>query len=184
MSETRELDADERARLLTAARNAIRCVIEDETFARPETTPAMERKAGAFVTLRRRGALRGCIGMLDPGTPLVDSVTGAAVAAATRDHRFSRLTRWELDECDLEISVLGEFIEVSRPEEIMVGRDGVLLRAGHQSALFLPQVATEQGWDRDTLLDHLCLKAGLATGTWRRPDARLERFTAEVFGEA
>jgi len=177
------LDAPEREALLAVAREAIRCALEQRPFVRPETTDAMERPAGAFVTLRKSGDLRGCIGMLDAKRPLVDSVADAAVAAATRDHRFFRLTSEELDECDLEISVLGPFQEVETPDEIVVGRDGVLLRAGPYSALFLPQVATEQGWDRDTLLDHLCVKAGIARGTWRRPDARLERFTAEVFGE-
>jgi AmmeMemoRadiSam system protein A len=183
MSEAGPLSEQERARLLAAARQAIRCAIENETFERHDSTAAMERRAGAFVTLRRRGELRGCIGMLDTSRPLLDSVTDAAVAAATRDHRFSRLSRMELDDCDLEISVLGDFVEVTDPQEVEVGRDGVLLRAGFQSGLFLPQVATEQGWDRETLLDHLCLKAGLPPGTWRRPDATLERFTAEVFGE-
>jgi len=178
-----QLGALERAALLETAREAIRCTLEGRTFVRPETTAAMERAAGAFVTLRKRGELRGCIGMLDANRPLIDSVVDAAVAAATRDHRFFRLTSEELDECDLEISVLGGFEEVGSPDEIVVGRDGVLLRAGFHSAIFLPQVATEQGWDRDTLLDHLCVKAGIARGTWRRADARLERFTAEVFGE-
>jgi len=183
MSESETLGPEDRAALLSAAREAIRCAIANEPFARPEPTAGMLRRAGAFVTLRRRGELRGCIGILDTSRFLLDSVTDAAVAAATRDHRFSQLTIGELSECDLEISVLGEFAEVRAPEEIVVGRDGVVLRAGFQSGLFLPQVATEQGWDRETLLEHLCLKAGLAPGTWRRPDARLERFTAEVFGE-
>lgn len=177
------LSAEERRGLLEAAREAIRCALEREDAARPSVTPAMERPAGAFVTLRLHGDLRGCIGTLDSKRPLVDAVVDAAVASATRDHRFNRLTRRELDECTLEISVLGEFVPVGDPSEIEAGRDGVVLRVGVMSALFLPQVATEQGWDRETLLDHLAMKAGLPRAAWRRPDAKLERFSAEVFGE-
>lgn len=182
-SDAGQLAAEDRRILLAAAREAIRCAIEGERFIPPRASPALERPAGAFVTLRRSGALRGCIGVLDSSRPLLDSVADAAVSAATRDHRFGRLTRDELSECSLEISVLGAFVEVADPEEIVLGRDGALLRAGSRSGLFLPQVATEQGWDLETFLNHLCLKAGLAPGTWRRPDARIERFTAEVFGE-
>lgn len=180
---THELNEQERAELLSAARDAIRNALEGADYTPPQVGPSLKRPGGAFVTIRLHGQLRGCIGILDARRPLIDSVVDAAVAAATRDHRFSRLTQRELDEADLEISVLGSFVKVSDPQEIVIGRDGLYLQAGRQSGLLLPQVATEQHWDREELLHHICLKAGLAPGTWRRADARLERFTAEVFGE-
>lgn len=183
MVDRQVLEAGDRAVLLAAAREAIRCALEGERFVRPEVPVSLEVPGAAFVSLHRRGELRGCIGILDADRALFTSVTDAAVAAATRDHRFAQLTRRELDEADIEISVLGPFVKVDDPEQIVVGRDGLYLRAGTNGGLLLPQVATENGWDRDTFLDHLCRKAGLAPGTWRRPDARIERFTAEVFGE-
>lgn len=183
MTDREMLSAGDRAVLLSAAREAIRCALDGHGFARPAVSAALETPAGAFVSLHLHGDLRGCIGTLDARRPLIDSVTDAAVSAATRDRRFSPLTLEELERVDLEISVLGPFVPVEDPEQITVGRDGLLLRVGGLSGIFLPQVATEQGWDRETCLDHLAIKAGLPRTAWRRPDARLERFTAEVFGE-
>lgn len=183
MADREALGVADRAALLAAAREAIRCALEGRDWERPEVSKALEAPAGAFVTLWRDGDLRGCIGTLEASQPLIDSVADAAVAAATRDRRFNRLTLDELERVVLDISVLGNFEKVEDPNEIVVGRDGLLLRVGVMSGIFLPQVATEQGWDRETYLDHLAMKAGLPRAAWRRPDARIERFTAEVFGE-
>jgi len=183
MTERNELSGDERSALLSIARGAIRHAIAGEPFTAGDAPPTLRVPAGAFVTLKLHGELRGCIGMLEAERPLVDSVADAAVAAATRDRRFARLRPEELDDVSLEISVLGPFVEVGDPNEIVVGRDGLYLRAGLNGGILLPQVASERGWDREAFLDHLCLKAGVPPGTWRRSDACLERFTAEVFGE-
>jgi AmmeMemoRadiSam system protein A len=106
-----------------------------------------------------------------------------AMAAAFQDSRFSQLTPGELKEIEIEISVLTPMKPLSHPEEIVVGRDGVVLKKGERSGVFLPQVATEQGWNRTELLDNLCLKAGLPTGSWKK-DAQLLAFQAEVFKES
>jgi len=105
------------------------------------------------------------------------------VAAAAQDPRFPPVTAAELEECELEVSVLSPTRAVASPDEIQVGIHGVQLSKGMHRGVFLPQVAPEQGWDRDTMLDHLCAKAGLPPDTWRRESVELEVFTAEVFSE-
>ncbi|MBU2502439.1 AmmeMemoRadiSam system protein A, partial [bacterium] len=130
----------------------------------------------------KRGQLRGCIGHMAEDIPLGQVVGAMAIQAAFNDRRFQPVTARELEDLDIEISVLTPFRAVSGPEAVVVGRDGVVLRKGGRSAVFLPQVATEQGWDRDTLLDQLSLKAGLPADAWRS-GAQLSVFQAEVFGE-
>ena len=127
------------------------------------------------------GRLRACMGVIEARQPLGDAVIQAAVWAA-RDPRFPHLEPAELDHLTVEVSALSAAQPVPGPEAIEVGRHGVILSKGTHRALFLPQVATEQGWDRNTMLDHLARKAGLPTDGWRR-GARFEVFTAQVFGE-
>ncbi len=134
-----------------------------------------------FVTLKKRGALRGCIGHIIPHEELWESITHNAVSAAVEDHRFPPVTAAELPELELDISVLTPPVEVAGPEGFEVGRHGVILEVGLHRAVFLPQVAPEQGWDRETTLTHLSLKAGLELDGWRRPDARFKVFEAQVF---
>jgi hypothetical protein len=141
---------------------------------------------GAFVTLRKRDGgelkLRGCMGVVAATRPLIESVRDSAVSAATRDPRFKRLTEAELQECTIEISVLSRMLPCT-PNDIQPGRDGVMITYGPASGLLLPQVAVEQGWDRVTFLDHLCLKAGAQPECWKDERAILHRFTATVFCE-
>ena len=146
-------------------------------------SPALMRARGAFVTLKISGRLRGCIGHMAQDTPLGQVVGAMALQAAFDDPRFSPLQAEELPEIHIEISVLTPFRPVSGPEAVVVGRDGVLLHKDGRSAVFLPQVATEQGWDRDQLLSQLSRKAGLPADAWRR-GAELSVFQAEVFGES
>jgi AmmeMemoRadiSam system protein A len=136
-----------------------------------------------FVTLRRRGKLRGCIGTLSPEGDLTRTVPRFALRAALEDPRFPPLSSGELPECDIEISVLTPPAPVEDPETIEVGRDGLIIEARGQSGLLLPQVATEWGFDRERFLAEVCLKAGLSPGAWREPGARIWKFQAEVFGE-
>ncbi|MFZ2959247.1 MAG: AmmeMemoRadiSam system protein B [Candidatus Ozemobacteraceae bacterium] len=140
-------------------------------------------KCGVFVTLKKGGQLRGCIGLIEGVRPLGEGIQEMAVAAATEDPRFPTVTVGELKEIRIEVSILSPMIPVKEFSEIQVGRDGVLLRARGGSGVFLPQVATEQGWDRDTFLENLCYKAGLPAGSHTQSGAKLYRFTAEVFGE-
>lgn len=146
-------------------------------------SPQTRRMQGAYVTLTRQGALRGCTGFRNPIMPLDQAVGAAALRAAFKDRRFRPLELEELEQVDIEISVLTPLEEVRSPQEIVPGRDGVYMIREDHAAIFLPKVATQQGWDREELLDRLCLKAGLPRGSWRE-GARLFTFRAEVFGES
>jgi AmmeMemoRadiSam system protein A len=135
---------------------------------------------GVFVTLRKHGELRGCIGSIVGRRPLLEAVVESGGNAAVRDSRFPPVRPAELAGLELEVSVLTPLRTVPGPEAVEPGRHGVLLESGGRSAVFLPQVATEQGWDRETLLTHLALKAGLPPDAWRH-GASLQVFAAEVF---
>jgi len=180
-----DLTAEERDELLRVARRSL-----DEHFAgrgpyRPEPmTPTLDEKRGAFVTLHRArgGDLRGCVGMMRSEESLVRTVARMAVAAATEDGRFDSVTAAELSELHLEISALGPMLPI-RPEEVVVGRHGLLISHEGRRGVLLPQVPVEHEWDRETFLDHTCLKAGLPPGTWQEEGVELLSFTAEVFGE-
>ena len=145
-----------------------------ETFGEPR---------GLFVTLRRRGELRGCIGTLAPEGDLSRTVPKFALKAAFSDPRFPPLSAEELPETDIEISVLTPPAPLEDPEALEIGRDGLILEARGRSGLLLPQVATEWGFDRERFLAEVCRKAGLPEGAWHDPDAGLWVFQAEVFGE-
>ncbi|MBN2564268.1 MAG: AmmeMemoRadiSam system protein B [Candidatus Eisenbacteria bacterium] len=178
------LSEKERSALLTLARRSIEAALEGGRPPRLEvSSPALSTECGAFVTLERRGALRGCIGYIRGIKPLGQTVSEMAVQAALHDPRFPPVSRDELDGLTIEISVLSPLLVVNDVSEIVVGKHGLIIQQGARSGLLLPQVATDQGWDRDTFLDHTCLKAGLQPGCWRGDDVTILKFTAEVFGE-
>jgi AmmeMemoRadiSam system protein A len=180
-----ELTGEERQALLEAAREAIAAHFARRLPRLPPKTPSLAAPRGAFVTLRRLedDDLRGCIGQMRSDQPLLDTVARMAVAAATEDGRFDPVTAGELPELAIEISALGPLAPI-RPEDVVVGRHGLLIGYGGRRGVLLPQVPIEQGWDRETFLDHTCLKAGLAPGTWSKPGVELLAFTAQVFGES
>ena len=182
------LRSGDRAWLLNLARESIRSSLDKQEppVAPPEDSPSIFRAERAtFVTLKvpARGGcrLRGCIGNMEPCRPLYRSVFENARKAAFSDPRFDPLERHELDRVRIEISVLTPMRPVADPSEIVPGRDGVQLSRSGRTAVFLPQVATEQGWDRIALLENLCRKAGLARTAWKK--AKLLVFRAIVFGE-
>lgn len=172
----------ERRRLLAIAREAIRARLRNQPYSPPPVEGALATPAGAFVSVHRGRQLRGCIGYVERDRRLVEVVARAAAAAAAEDPRFAPLTEEELPQVTLEISVLGPLEPVERIEDIEIGHHGLVVEDGWRRGLLLPQVATEWGWDRETFLDHTCLKAGLPADQWRR-GARLYRFEAEVFSE-
>jgi AmmeMemoRadiSam system protein A len=135
----------------------------------------------AFVTLTKNGRLRGCIGYTEAVAPLFKVVQECAVAAATEDPRFPPVSTNELPSLRIEISVLTPLVPI-RPEEVKVGRHGLMVSKGGKRGLLLPQVPVEWGWDREMFLDQTCVKAGLPPSAWRH-GATLQAFTAEVFGE-
>jgi len=147
------------------------------------SSPILREPRGVFVTLKKRGDLRGCIGRMVPDRPLAELVGAMALQSAFEDPRFSPVTLRDLPDLEIEISVLTPMKPVSGPNDIVVGRDGVLLQKGGKSAVFLPQVAPEQGWGRDEMLNHLSQKAGLPSGAWR-DGASFLTFQAIVFSEA
>ncbi|HUU45674.1 MAG TPA: AmmeMemoRadiSam system protein B [Acidobacteriota bacterium] len=179
-----ELSQEDRRALLAFARKTITQFLASETVPLARGfDPVLRQNSGAFVTLKKQGRLRGCIGHMDDDLPLCQVVGYCALQAAFNDHRFRPVESPELDAIDLEISVLTPSVPIAGPADIRVGRDGVILRKGERSSVFLPYVATEQGWDRETLLDQLCLKAGLNAGCWAS-GAQLYVFQAVAFGES
>lgn len=174
-------ESDKKA-LLATAREAISARILGRPPRWPTCSPAAQAQYGAFVTLNKAGSLRGCIGRMDATVPLERLVRAMALAAAFEDPRFPPLARDELDAIDVEISVLSP-MEICRPEDVIPGVHGVHLSLGWKAGVFLPQVATEQGWDQEQFLYHLCIKAGLPPGSHLDSGATLQRFTALVFGE-
>ena len=189
------LDTSERETLLRLARDTIETYLSSEKIVDPtqgdyELTPVLKRELGTFVTLRKEGALRGCIGVIEEKMPLCRAVVEYAIHAATRDPRFKPVTAEEAKEVEIEISVMNPtadpmspFQKVKDVSEIVVGRDGLFLKKGMAQGILLPQVPVEQGWDRDTFLTGICRKAGLPNGAWEDPRAELYRFSAQVFGE-
>ena len=172
----------DRERLLQIARAAI---VSHVTGVREpsEASPALNTPSnGAFVTIHMNGSLRGCIGNLGTGLPLASVVRECAVAACSADPRFEPVAPAELPGLEIEISLLGPLEPVASPEEIEVGRHGLVVEQGWQRGLLLPQVATEWGWDRETFLAQTCHKAGLERDVWKR-GAKVLRFEAEVFAE-
>jgi len=144
-------------------------------------TEKLRSKYGVFVSLHKKGMLRGCIGCLDASEPLFKTVEEMAQAAAFGDPRFRPVTEDELPYIDLEISVLTPLQQIQDPDEIQVGRHGILIRKGFQSGLLLPQVAAERNWDRKTFLEETCRKAGLYKDAWKEKDAVIKIFSADVF---
>lgn len=153
----------------------------------PPATGALLSPGAAFVTWRRDGRLRGCIGSVEPWRPLAEDVEKNAVAALLRDPRFAPAQARDLRWLTVEVSVLSPLEEVSDPlAQVTVGVHGVVAKKGARSGLLLPQVAHEWGWDAPTLLAQVCLKAGLPEDAWRSgsPPATVYRFSAEVFGDS
>ncbi|HMC77720.1 MAG TPA: AmmeMemoRadiSam system protein A [Vicinamibacterales bacterium] len=177
-------DAQQRA-LVEIARSAVREAVTGERSREDHPDPGpLPEATGAFVTLKRDGQLRGCIGTLECRGPLVEEIARVAVSAAREDPRFDAVRPAELDGLDVEVSVLGplEAIDPHDPAAIEIGRHGLVVEQGHRRGLLLPQVAAERGWDRDTFLSHTCTKAGLSADCWQR-GAKVYRFAADVFGD-
>lgn len=177
---------EQKKELLRIARESIKFFLEKG--ARMQLSggsyPAFQEKLGAFVTLRKDGQLRGCIGNMVGIQPLYLTIRDMAVEAAANDPRFEALSADELKDIQIEISVLSPLEKVASPEDIVMGKHGVMVRNGFRSGVFLPQVATETGWSREEFLNTLCQqKAGLPPDAWKDKSTELFIFTAEIFSE-
>lgn len=181
------ISGEDKTILLSIARESIKFFLEKKkkfkyTGKKSET---LQQQLGVFVTLHmKNGGLRGCIGHIESKLPLFETVSMMAVASAVEDPRFPPLVLEELDEVIIEISVLSPLQKVSRHRDIILGKHGILVKKGCRSGVFLPQVASETGWNREKLLSELCAeKAGLSQDAWKEPDTELYVFTAEIFSE-
>lgn len=177
------LTAGEKKILLQVARQSVSSVLEGIACEPSHPTGNLLAKAGVFVSIHTaQGILRGCIGQLFGKASLIDTVKEVAISSAFHDPRFPSVKREELKELVFEISILSPF-RLARPEEVVPGIHGIYLKNGFSSGLLLPQVATDQGWDRIQFLNHGCRKAGLPEACWQDPNTELYIFTALVFGE-
>lgn len=180
-----EYSPEERALLLRLVHQTIDAALRGDPAMRDEPAPPghprLEERRGAFVTLHLEGQLRGCVGFIQPTRGLYQTIVEAALNAAFHDPRFLPVSDEEASELKVEISVLSPPQPIL-PEQIVVGRHGLVVARGLYRGLLLPQVAVEQEWDALTFLEQTCVKAGLPTDAWKR-GAILQGFTAEVFGE-
>jgi AmmeMemoRadiSam system protein A len=176
------ISLDDQRRLIELARCALEARVCCTGVPNIDSTVAPDVRSGAFVSIFHDGELRGCLGRLNSPLPIARLVVDLAQAVADSDPRFDRVVPEELDGIDLEISILTHEREIQSVDEIEVGKHGLIVEQGTSRGLLLPQVPEEHGWDRDTFLNHTCLKAGLAPDAWRR-GARIFVFEALVFGE-
>jgi hypothetical protein len=146
--------------------------------------PLLKEKRGVFVTLHKRGMLRGCIGYIMPLEELYKAVSKMAIESSTGDPRFPPVRTEELDEIEIEISVLTVPERINSVDEIEMGKHGVIVKKGYQQGVFLPQVATETGWSKEEFLNRLCYdKAHLPEDAWKDKDTEIYTFSAQVFKE-
>jgi len=169
----------EKEELLQLARDAVtEYVLKGNVIGKEVENQKFKTEGAVFVTIKKGGNLRGCIGHIQPVMPLYQSVIKNAVAACSSDPRFPPMKKDDLKDIDIEISILSPLKPVKDIEKVQVGKHGLVIVKGMRRGILLPQVAAEFGWDRETFLDHLCSKAGLRKGEWKTAD--LYTFTAEI----
>jgi AmmeMemoRadiSam system protein A len=175
---------EQRHALIAIARTAVARQVSGAAPTDGMAAIVLPSASGAFVTLKHRGELRGCLGTLECRRPLAEEVARCAANAAHQDRRFTPIAMAELPNLSVEVSVLGplEDIDPTDPHTIVIGRHGLVVEHGSRRGLLLPQVAHEWGWDREQFLAHTCKKAGLPPDAWRQ-GARVYRFEADVFGD-
>ncbi len=186
------LSLEQGARLVKLARKAIESKFSLIKFnIDKKTKEEFSDFRGCFVTLHKNGQLRGCIGFPEPVIQLNEAIMNAAESAAFRDPRFPHVEKGEMDEINVEVSVLTKpkRIDVRNPndylKQIQIGKDGLIMRGTFSSGLLLPQVATEYGWDAKTFLQQTCIKAGLKPDDWMDfNNVRVYKFQSQVFGES
>ena len=172
---------EERRALKELARSSIERVLFGREEEPPEIPETLKKKMGAFVCLKTKGELKGCIGSIRGQMPLDETVRRMAVEAAFHDPRFMPLSDVEWKSTDVEISVLTPMKRIRDIGEIEVGLHGLYIERGIDAGLLLPQVATENGWDRKTFLEYTCMKAGLPRDAWQSEETEIYIFSADVF---
>jgi AmmeMemoRadiSam system protein A len=178
------LNAADKKLLLTQARASIEAHLNGTSVpAVKDPGPILCERRGAFVSLHRKGRLRGCIGHLEAVKPLLQTVREMAAAAAFHDPRFRPLQKGELLDLEIEISVLSPMRLIKSTDEIEVGKHGLYVVQGFCRGLLLPQVATQYNWDRLAFLEQTCCKAGLPPDAWKETSTQIYIFTADIFGD-
>lgn len=178
------LDRQEKQALLDLARRALTLAVRKrESLEQIPAAQALQQPAGAFVTLHYRGRLRGCIGQLDTNDSLAQVVAHCSRCAALEDPRFEPVRPEELPGIEIELSVLSS-PEIVTPEQIEVGKHGLLISHGSERGVLLPQVAVQFHWNTQRFLEETCEKAGLERDSWKHPDTQIQAFTAEVFSDS
>jgi AmmeMemoRadiSam system protein A len=177
------LSEADRHSILDLARKAILDAVCHERVLEPIPQHGIfAERRGVFISLHLRGHLRGCIGVIEPDEPLGESLARCAASAALEDPRFSPLRPEEIPGVHIEVSLLSPLAPIA-PEDIEIGRHGLLVTQGPRRGLLLPQVATEHHFERERFLEETCWKAGLPRDAWRQPETRIFGFTCEVFSE-
>lgn len=180
----RSLSRKEQEMLLVIARKNLEEYVTNGNVHKADVKePILLEKRGAFVTLTKNSSLRGCIGYIQPATPLHKTISDMARAASTRDPRFPPVSRKELKDIRIEISVLSPLRLVSDTNEIEIGKHGLYMIRGNNAGLLLPQVATENKWNREEFLRQTCVKAGLPAQAWKDKATQIYTFTAQIFSE-
>ncbi len=182
LSIAEEFNRDERHLLLQIAHHAILSELSGQTWPEEPIPAKLREPRGVFTTLYLQGELRGCVGYAMPVAPLYRAVDETARAAAFEDSRFLPVARAEAPLLEISLSVLSPLFPIL-PEQVEIGRHGLVVSLGFSRGLLLPQVPTEYGWNRETFLEQTCRKAGLPLDAWRH-GAKLDAFTAEVFGDS
>jgi len=176
------LSDQQKKHLLNIARESILHHLNGDHYTpRHISDAALNQHSGCFVTITQNGHLRGCIGNFQSQQPLYLEVATMAVAAATQDPRFPPMSRADLDNFNLEITVLSPLQKIEDVKQIEVGTHGIYIIKGLNRGVLLPQVATEYGWDRETFLRQTCAKAGLIDDAWKQPDAEIYIFSGQIF---
>lgn len=170
--------------MLSTARDVVSsCARNEKIIVNDALQNISDEPMGVFITLRKNEELRGCIGYVEGYKPLYEAIPEMSEAAATRDPRFDPVKEDEIEEINLEISLLSPLEKIESPEQVEVGKHGLVIKKGLNKGLLLPQVATENKWDSKTFLEHTCLKANLQPDSWKDEEIEIFVFSAEVFSE-
>lgn len=181
------MDEKDKKALLQIARKSVESAVKGTSNDQTQveiTSPDLKGENGVFVTLRTRGTLRGCIGRMVSDIPLHKLVSEMAVSAATEDSRFNQIQPSELDDLEIDISVLSPLQKAENPLDFELGRHGIYIKKDSATGCFLPQVAADTGWTREEFLTQCCsTKAGLSPDAWKREDVDVYIFTSEIISE-
>ncbi|MCP4725510.1 MAG: AmmeMemoRadiSam system protein A [bacterium] len=179
------LSEETKAGLLQIARASIKAELRQSTTAEEEIFEKFELSdvSGIFVTIKNKGMLRGCIGHIHQESLTIETLKEVAASAAVNDPRFPSVTIDELEEIDIEITILSPFKLIEEKDEIEIGKHGLFIKSGYSQGLLLPQVAPENNFGKTEFLEHTCMKAGLGVNAWKEKETDIYIFSGEVFGE-